>query len=96
MAYSSAGLTRMASGGGANIWFYRSTDNKATVNSSGYFTGDAVDMLNIGDLVIQQEVSGTIALPTACDAGSLMWVVSNNGTVVDVSDGTDVVVTDGD
>lgn len=96
MAFDKTGLTRMASGGGANIWFYRSTDNKATCNSAGYFTGDAVNYLNIGDLVIQQEVSGATALPTAADAGCLMWVVSNDGSTVDVSDGTDIVVTDGD
>jgi|6_EtaG_2_1085325.scaffolds.fasta_scaffold00156_9 hypothetical protein len=96
MAYSAAGLTRLSSGGGANVWFYRTLDTTATVNSAAYFTGDAVDMLSIGDFIIQQTVGGTVALPTSVTAGTLMWVLSNDGTTVDVSDGTSVVVTDTD
>ena len=95
MAYSAAGLVKMGSGGGFNIYFYRSLDTAATVNSAAYFNS-AVDFLNVGDLIIQQQVGGTVAPPTSVTAGTLMWVLSNNGTAVDVSDGTAIVVTDGD
>ncbi len=96
MAFNATGLTRLSSGGGANVYFYRSLDASAAVNSAAYFTGDAVNMLNIGDLIIQQEVGGAIDAPTSVTNGTLMWVLSNNGTVVDVSDGTAIVVTDSD
>lgn len=95
MAFAASGLTRLASGGGANVWFYRSTDAAGTINTSGYFTGDSVDYLNVGDLIIQQQVDSATA-PTSVTAGTLMWVLSNDGTTVDVSDGTAIVVTDTD
>ena len=50
MAFSSAGLSRMAGGGGHNLWFYDSTDAMTAVRVSGYFN-DAANMLNVGDAI---------------------------------------------
>tara|TARA_R110002110_G_scaffold112168_2_gene278948 strand:- start:7984 stop:8271 length:288 start_codon:yes stop_codon:yes gene_type:complete len=95
MAYSADGLVKLSAGGGFNVYFYRSLDTAATINTAAYFNS-AVNFLNVGDLIIQQQVGGTVAVPTSVTAGTLMWVLSNNGTAVDVSDGTAIVVTDSD
>ena len=64
------------------------SDTIATVNSAGYFTGESINMLNVRDLVIVQDTN----TPTT----NFVTVLSNNGTTVDVSDGTAVAETDGD
>ena len=69
------------------MWAYTTTDAIATVNTSGYFNS-AVDLLKVGDLIYVHD-SNT---PTA----SLVVVLSNTGTVVDVSDGTALSVADAD
>lgn len=87
MAYSATGLTRMAGGGGYNMWYYSSTDALSVVRASGYFN-DAATMMNVGDLVIVYDSDApTIALSV---------VLSNTGTVVDIADGTAITVTDTD
>lgn len=87
MAYTSTGLTRMAGGGGYNMWYYSSTDALSVVRVSGYFN-DAAGMMNVGDLVIVYDSDApTIALSV---------VLSNNGSVVDIADGTAIDVTDTD
>lgn len=87
MAYGSTGLTRMAGGGGYNMWYYSSTDALSVVRASGYFN-DAADMMNVGDLVIVYDSDApTIALSV---------VLSNTGSVVDIADGTAITVTDTD
>jgi|TARA_R100001463_G_scaffold56006_2_gene107865 hypothetical protein len=87
MAYSSNGLTRMAGGGGYNMWYYSSTDALSAVRASGYFN-DAAGMMNVGDLVIVYDSDApTIALSV---------VLSNTGSVVDIADGTAITVTDSD
>ena len=87
MAYSASGLTRIGGASNANLWFYTSADAIATVNTAGYFN-DAANMLAVRDLMI------------VCDTNTptthLVNVLSNTGSVVDVSDGTAVVETDGD
>ena len=88
MAYSASGLHRIGGASGVNLWIYQTTDTIATVNSSGYFTGEAVNMLNVRDLVIVQDTN----TPTT----NFVTVLSNDGTTVDVSDGTAVAETDGD
>ena len=88
MAYSSSGLHRIGGASGVNLWIYQTTDTIATVNSSGYFTGESVNMLNVRDLIIVQDTN----TPTT----NFVTVLSNNGTTVDVSDGTAVAETDGD
>jgi hypothetical protein len=87
MAYASAGLHRIGGGSGVNLWIYQTTDAIATVNSAGYFN-DASNMLNIRDLIIVQDTN----VPTT----NFVTVLSNASGVVDVSDGTVVVETDGD
>ena len=87
MAYSNAGLHRIGGASGAALWMYRTADAIATVNTSGYFN-DAANMLNVRDLIIVQDTN----VPTT----NFVTVLSNTGSVVDVSDGTAVVETDSD
>ena len=88
MAYSSSGLHRIGGASGVNLWIYQTTDAIATVNNGGYFTGESVNMLKVRDLIIVQDTN----TPTT----NFVTVLSNNGTTVDVSDGTAVAETDGD
>lgn len=91
MAYSVDGLQPIGgqskAGNAPQMWSYTSADAIATVNTSGYFNS-AADLLKVGDLMYVYD-SNT---PTA----SLVVVLSNTGTVVDVSDGTAIAVTDAD
>tara|TARA_B100000161_G_C33485989_1_gene384780 strand:- start:634 stop:900 length:267 start_codon:yes stop_codon:yes gene_type:complete len=86
MAYSASGLTNLASGGGHNLWFYTSTDAMSVVRGATYFDGsDAVNMMNVGDVVFVYD--------SDAPALSITVVISNNGTSVDLADGTAVTVT---
>lgn len=87
MAFSAAGLTRIGGASNGDLWFYSSADAIAAVNSAGYFN-DAANMLAVRDLIIVTDTN----TPTT----HFVNVLSNTGTVVDVSDGTAVVETDGD
>jgi hypothetical protein len=87
MAYSASGLHKIGGASGVNLWIYQTTDAIATVNTAGYFNNSA-NMLNVRDLIIVQDTN----TPTT----SFVSVLSNTGTVVDVSDGTAVAETDGD
>jgi hypothetical protein len=87
MAYAAAGLHRIGGASGAALWMYRTADAIATINSAGYFN-DAANMLNIRDLIIVQDTN----VPTT----NFVTVLTNTGSVVDVSDGTAVVETDSD
>jgi hypothetical protein len=91
MAYSVDGLQPIGgqskAGNAPQMWSYTSADAIATVNTSGYFN-DAADLLKVGDLMYVRDS----ATPTA----SLVIVLSNTGTVVDVSDGTAISVADAD
>jgi|TARA_Y100000004_G_scaffold177666_1_gene219480 hypothetical protein len=87
MAYSASGLTRMAGGGGHNMWFYDSTDAMTVVRASGYFN-DAAGMINVGDVIF--------VLDSDAPTLSVALVLSNTGSVVDISDGTAITVTDTD
>ena len=87
MAYSSSGLHRIGGASGVNLWIYQTTDAIATVNTAGYFN-DSANMLNVRDLIIVMDTN----TPTT----NFCTVLSNTGTVVDVSDGTSVVETDSD
>jgi hypothetical protein len=91
MAYSITGLQPIGgqskAGNAPQMWAYTSADAIATVNTSGYFN-NAADVLKVGDLIYVYD-SNT---PTA----SLVVVLSNTGTVVDVSDGTALSVADAD
>jgi hypothetical protein len=66
---------------------YTSADAIATVNTAGYFNS-AANMLSVRDLIIVRDTN----VPTT----SFVTVLTNTGSVVDVSDGTAVVETDTD
>lgn len=87
MAFSAANLTRLAGGSGVALWHYTSTDAIATVNTASYFN-NAANMLNVRDVIIVVD-SNT---PTT----HLVSVLSNDGSTVDVSDGTVIAETDSD
>ena len=87
MAYAASGLARIGGDSNGSLWMYTSADAIATVNSAGYFN-DAASMLAVRDLIIVCDTN----TPTT----NFVNVLSNTGTVVDVSDGTAVVETDGD
>lgn len=87
MAYSASGLTRLAGGGGYNMWYYSSVDALSVVRASGYFN-DAATMMNVGDLVAVYDNN----------APAMAWtiVLSNDGSTVDCADGTALTVSDSD
>tara|TARA_R100001163_G_C5040256_1_gene178550 strand:- start:266 stop:532 length:267 start_codon:yes stop_codon:yes gene_type:complete len=88
MAYSRDGLYPIGPGGSSpRLWMYSTTDAIATVNSEGYFNS-AADILGVRDVVIVADTN----TPTT----NFVNVLSNTGTVVDVSDGTAIAETDGD
>ena len=87
MAYSATGLTRIGGDSNGSLWRYATVDAIATVNTAGYFNS-AANMLAVRDLIIVCDTN----VPTT----NFVNVLSNTGTVVDVSDGTAVVETDGD
>jgi len=87
MAYAASGLARIGGDSNGSLWMYSTTDAIAAVNSSGYFN-DAANMLAVRDLIIVCDTN----TPTT----NFVNVLSNTGTVVDVSDGTAVAETDGD
>ena len=77
--------------GAPTVWSYVTADTLATVNSAQYFNS-AKTLLKTGDLVIV--LSGAGSGGTLAQA--LCTVVSNDGTDVDVADGTVIAQTDGD
>ena len=87
MAYAASGLARIGGDSNGSLWMYTTADAIATVNTEGYFNG-AANMLAVRDLVIVCDTN----VPTT----NFVNVLSNTGTVVDVSDGTAVAETDGD
>ena len=87
MAYSASGLSRLAGASTLNLWAYTTTDAIAAVNSAGYFN-DAANMLAVRDVIMVADTN----TPTT----HFVTVLSNTGTVVDVSDGTAIAETDGD
>ena len=87
MAYSATGLTRIGGDSNGSLWRYATVDAIATVNTAGYFNS-AANMLAVRDLIIVRDSN----VPTT----SFCTVLSNTGSVVDVSDGTAVAETDTD
>lgn len=95
MAYNAKYLTLMAHGAGQQWWSYRTADTPANVDSAGYFTGEAVGMLKVGDLIFVQQVDNP-ATPGSVSAAGWHLVLSNNGSTVDVSNATAVATSDTD
>lgn len=87
MAYSASGLHKIGGASGVCLWIYQTADAIAAVNTEGYFN-DSANMLNVRDLIIVQDTN----TPTT----NFVTVLSNTGSVVDVSNGTAVAETDGD
>lgn len=88
MAYALSGLQQVGPGGaGPRLWVYSTTDAIADVNTSGYFN-NASDLLAVRDVILVCDTS----TPTT----NFVNVLSNAAGVVDVSDGTAIVETDGD
>lgn len=87
MAYAASGLARIGGDSNGSLWMYTSADAIATVNTAGYFNS-AANMLAVRDLII--------VCDTNVPSTNFVNVLSNTGSVVDVSDGTAVVETDGD
>jgi hypothetical protein len=85
MAYNAANLTRLAGGSGVNLWHYTSADAIATVKASGYFN-DSANMLKARDIII--------CVDTNTPTTHIASVLTNNGTVVNTSQGTAVAETD--
>jgi|TARA_R110000787_G_scaffold256567_1_gene361856 hypothetical protein len=88
MAYAAAGLHLIGGGSGCRMWAYRTADAIATVNSAGYFN-NAHNMLSIRDIICVQDTN----VPSTSWVNVLTITAAG---VVDVSDGTVVVETDGD
>jgi hypothetical protein len=95
MAYNAKYLTLMAHGAGQQWWSYRTADTPAAVDTTGYFTGEAVGMLKVGDLIFVQQVDNPAA-PASISAAGWHLVLSNNGTTVGVSNATAVATSDTD
>jgi hypothetical protein len=85
MAFAYTSLTNLAHGNGFTLWHYISADAKATVDAASYFD-TAADLLKVNDVIV--------CVDTATPTVTLMVVLSNTGTVVDVSDGTAIALTD--
>ena len=69
------------------MWTYTSADAIATVNTAGYFN-DMTNELSVGDVIFVHD-SNTPTL-------SIVMVASNASSVVDITDGTTVAMTDSD
>lgn len=92
MAYAATGFTTYSAakrGNAPSMYGYKTTDAIADVNTSGYFN-TLSDTLEVGDIIHCVTSTGSTAVVT------LVYVVSNSGGVVDVTDGTTLAATDGD
>lgn len=88
MAFSLSGLSMVGPGGTSpRMWVYSTTDAIATVNTAGYFN-DAASTLGVRDIIWVCDTN----TPTT----NIVSVLSNDGTTVDVSDGTAIAETDTD
>ena len=86
MAYNSANLSLMSLSSDKRIFSYTTTDAVGTVNNAGYFN-DSANMIRVGDVILVHDSNTPTHHWCVC--------VSNNGTVVDISDGQVIAQTDG-
>ena len=93
MAYSATGLNaaggQSKAGNAPQMWTYTTADAIGDVNTAGYFNS-AASLLKVGDIIFCHTSTG--GTPAMSD----VWVNSNNGTTVDVTDGLTVTATDTD
>ncbi|MFO1039688.1 MAG: hypothetical protein U1E45_22820 [Geminicoccaceae bacterium] len=90
MAYQSKSLSALAYANGFTLWHYRTADLATDVDTTGYFNA-AVKMMRVGDFVMVNSGVGT-----AAPAHGIMIVVSNDGTIVDLSNATALGTADTD
>lgn len=82
MAFVRKNLTKIGGGNGGNaMYHYTTTDAVGVYGVANYFN-DAVDLLQVNDVIIVIQTDDTSAT-----ASSLFYVKSNNGTNVDVAVG---------
>ena len=92
MAFDAVGFNTHGaskSGNSPSVHTYSTADAIGDVNTSGYFNALA-SLLRVGDIIFCYTSTGGTA------AMSIVWVNSNSGTVVDVTDGLTVTATDSD
>jgi hypothetical protein len=93
MAFARAGWNTIGGqskkGTAPQLFTYTTTDAVGTIDGAGYFNDVAKDVA-VGDVIISvTSTGGTLA-------SSIHTVVSNTGSVVDISDGTTIAQTDSD
>lgn len=85
-------------------WYYDTTDDAATMNTSGYFSGGVARGMQVGDQIIARTWTSAVpagghpATSDALTAVTSFWVVSADldADVVDVSNGDAQTLTDSD
>lgn len=83
MAFNYLNLTALVQMNGFTLWHYKtSVDNGNTIDTINYFNGAAAVMA-VNDLIIA----------TGTDRTVIALILSNTGTVVDISDGLTVTAT---
>jgi hypothetical protein len=90
MAFSATGWNTVAAGKAGNapsIYTYKSADTQATINTAGYFNSLA-SILKVGDVIFIYD--------TTTPSMVISYVNANDGTTVDIADGTTVSATDTD
>ena len=94
MAYDATGLVPIGgqskAGNAPQIFAYKTTDAHGTVDTSGYFNS-AAGLLKVGDVIL-------VVVTSSGNVSTAGWhvVMSNTGTVVNVSDVTALTVTNTD
>jgi len=89
MAFNAANLHLVGGGSGQRLWLYSSTDAATVIRVADYFI-DAIEMLNVNDVLIVASATG--GTPVVAH----MYVNANDGSTVDVVDGVAVTSTDTD
>jgi len=90
MAFDSAGWVSACvskRGNAPSLYLYTTADTQATINTAGYFN-DLVNTLEVGDIIMCYDSTTPSLVVT--------YVLSNDGTDVDVADGTTISATDTD
>ena len=92
MAFNATGFATIGAskaGNAPSLYAYSTADAIGDVNTSGYFN-TLSDNLSVGDVIlVRSSTGGTQAL-------TLVYVASNSGGVVDVTDGLTITATDSD
>ncbi|MEY5100873.1 MAG: hypothetical protein RJA36_3592 [Pseudomonadota bacterium] len=96
MAYTDANLLRGVDlGYNCSLWLYDTLDAAATVDTSAYFTGEALKKLRKGDIILRRTWGTTIYTGTVSTVG-LHVVLTNDGTTANVTDALALTMTDTD